>query len=86
MTKFFKKNYFGGHFGPFSPKFEQKLIFLKQSALLVFKYSNYLSTCRKSEKKQWSIPEKNAELIDRQSDNGDFTIGPSVGQGFNKPT
>ena len=54
MKTFFKKNpqkpYFGGHFGPFLPKFGQKWFFLKKRALSVLKYSNYLKLCQKSEK------------------------------------
>ena len=51
-------------------------------SLSVFKYSNYRPSCQKSEKNEWAIPEKNAELVDGQTDirtdNGDF-IGCSVG-------
>ena len=39
-----------GHFGPFFPEFWQKWIFLGKRVLSVFKYSNYLPSCKKSEK------------------------------------
>ena len=46
-----QKNLIQGHFGLFLPKFEQKWIFLKKKRTLsVFKYSNYLPSCQKSEK------------------------------------
>ena len=51
-VKIFQKiqeNRFWGHFGPFSSTFGQKLIFLEKG-LSVFKYSNFLSLCKKSEK------------------------------------
>ena len=53
MTTFFKKekeNLFWGNFSPFLPKFWRKWIFLQKRALPVFKYSNYLSSCKKTEK------------------------------------
>ena len=42
---------FWGHFGPFLVKFGQKGIFLEKRALSLLKYSNYLPSCKKSEKK-----------------------------------
>ena len=39
-----------GDFGQFLPKFGGKWIFLEKRALRVFKYSNYLSWCKKSDK------------------------------------
>ena len=41
---------FGAILGPFSPKFVLKPILLEKLALSVFKSSNYLSSCKKSEK------------------------------------
>ena len=38
-----------GPFWVFFPNFGQKWIFLEKKALSVFKYSNYLPSCRKSE-------------------------------------
>ena len=80
---------FGDHFGPFKQKlgkFRQKWMFLEKRALSVFKYSNYLPSCKKAKKNYWK---KNVELMgrgwqtDRQTDNSDF-IEPSVGRGSNK--
>ena len=53
-----KKKLFGGHFGTFLPKFWQKWIFLEErffkkkvfKRFSVFRYSNYLPSCQKSEK------------------------------------
>ena len=70
-TKFSKKiqkTLFWGHFGPLLPKFVQNWNFLERRALSVFRYSNYLPSCWKSEKNYWVISEKNAELTDGQAD------------------
>ena len=45
-----QKALFRGHFGPFLPKFGWKWIFLERKALSVFKYSDCLPLCQKSEK------------------------------------
>ena len=53
MTKFFKKSkktYAGAILGPFLPKFGQKWLFLEKRALSVFKYSDYVPSCKESEK------------------------------------
>ena len=54
---------------------------------LVFEYSNYLLSCKKSEKHKHPFLRKNAELTDGQTDgqkdNGDF-IGASKERGSNK--
>ena len=52
MTKFFKspkKTYFGATLGPFCPNLG-KNEFPGKRALSVFRYSNYLPSCQKSEK------------------------------------
>ena len=52
MTKFFKKSrkhYLGVILGPFF-QFGQKWVFLGKWTLSVFKHSNYLPSCEKSEK------------------------------------
>ena len=41
-------------------------------ALSVFKYSNYVLSCKKSEKTNDPFLVKNSELTDRQRDNSDF--------------
>ena len=53
-----------------------------EKGLSVFKYFNYLPSWKES-KKICSIPEKNAKLMDKQTNKGDF-IGPSVGRRSNK--
>ena len=53
MTKFFeksKKPYVGAILGHFCPKLDKKEFSWKKKALLTFKYSNYLPSCKKSEK------------------------------------
>ena len=77
---------FWGHFGPFLAKFGQKGIFLEKRALSVLKYSNYLPSCKKSEKKlmthSWDKCQTD-KATDRQTDKGDF-IGLLVERGYNK--
>ena len=51
MFQKIQKSLIWGHFGLFLPKFGQKWIFLKKKSLSVFRYSNYLPSCQKSEKK-----------------------------------
>ena len=71
MTKFFKNSEKPwGHFGPFLPKFRQKINFPGKGTLSVVTYSNYLPLCQKSEKTNRPFPRK-------KTDNSDF-IGPSV--------
>ena len=55
------------------PKFGQKWILVKKP-LSFYKYSNYLSSHKKSEKT------KDAELTYEQTGNSDF-VGLSIGQG-----
>ena len=52
------------YFGPFSPKFGQKCIFLEKKALSVFRYSNYLPSCQKSETTIEPFLRKTNELTD----------------------
>ena len=89
MTKFLKKflkNYFGVILDAFSQNVGKNEFSWKKRTLSVFKYSNYLPSCKKkkkTEKNWWPIPEKNPELTnkltDGQTDNGDF-IRPPVGR------
>ena len=62
-----KNNLFWGRFGHFCPNMVKNK-FPWKNALSVFRYSNYLPSCQKSEKKHWAISEKNAELTDGQTD------------------
>ena len=80
-----QKELFWDHHGPFLTRSGQKVILLDKRALSVFKYSIYLSSCKKSEKNWWLIHEKNPKLIDghRKTGNDDYT-GPFVGPGSNK--
>ena len=79
-----QKTQFWGHFGIFFPKFEQKWIFLEKTGLSVFRYSNYLTLCQKSEKAIGQSLRKTLNWqTNRQTDNGDF-VGPSVGWGCKK--
>ena len=55
-------------FWPFLCKFGQKLIFVEERALPVFKYSNYLPSYQKSGKKMSQSWEKNVKLMDGQTD------------------
>ena len=70
MTNF-SKNTKNAILGSFWALFVHKWIFLEKRVLPVFKYSNYLPLCQKSEKR-----------TERQTDNCDF-IGPSVGRRTN---
>ena len=80
MTTIFQKiekTYFGASLSPWQNGFSWK------KGLSVFKYSNYLRSCKKSEK---TNKMKNAELTDGRTDrrtNNGGLIGPSVGQGSN---
>ena len=85
--KFFKKSQkslFGGHFGPFLPKFGQQWIFLEKRAVSFYIFQLPI-TVPKIRKSYWAISEENTKLADsltnwqtdRQRDNGDFTR-PSV--------
>ena len=49
MTPFFKKSK-KPYFESLLPKFGQKRVFLEERTLSVYRYSNYLRPCRKSEK------------------------------------
>ena len=61
-----QKTFIWDHFGPFCPNLGKNEFSWKR-ALPVFKYSNYLPSCQKSEKKLITIPEKNTELMDWQT-------------------
>ena len=63
-----QKILFRGHFWHFLPKFGQENFFLEKRALSVFRYSNSLPLCQKSEKNNWAISEENAELMDGRTD------------------
>ena len=61
--------------------FWAKQNFLEKRALSVFRYSNYLPSCQKSEKTNEQFCGKTVNWwADRQTSNCDF-IGPSVGRG-----
>ena len=75
-----KKNIFRGHFISFLLRFGQKWILLEKRVLSVFKYSTFLTSCKKLEKTnndpfQIEIP---AGRPVGQTYDSDF-IGPSVG-------
>ena len=76
-----QKTLIWNHFGLFLPKFGQKSISLEKRTLSVFKYSNYLPSCKKSEKTNDPFLRKTlnwrTDTPDRQI--SDF-IGPSVGR------
>ena len=60
MTKFFKKSqktYFCGIFGTFLPNLG-KIEFPWKEGLSVFKYANYLESCKKSEETNEPFPKK----------------------------
>ena len=76
------KPYFRIILGPFCQNLGKNEFFLGEIALSVFKYSNYLASCKKSEKTNDLFLAKNAELTDRKTKKGNF-IGPSVGRGSN---
>ena len=68
MTKFFKKSK-KPILEPFEALYIQiwaKMNFPEKRTLSVFKHSNYLPLCQKSEKNYCAIPEKNVKLMDRQ--------------------
>ena len=82
--KLFQKVQKEPYLGPFWALFTQigqKWIFLEKRAMSVFRYSNYLSSCQKSEKNYWAISEENTKLRDRQTDDVDF-IRPYIGKFF----
>ena len=71
MANIFKKSgnpYFGTIFGPFCPNLGKKQFSWKKKTLSVFKYSNYLSPCKKSEKTNEPFLEKRQTVgqTDRQ--------------------
>ena len=88
MIKFFKKSkkpYFGTILGPFCLNLGENGFSWKRR-LSVFRYSNYLLSCQKSEKTIEPFLRKTPDgqtdwWTDRQTDNGNF-IGPSVGWVF----
>ena len=65
--------------GPFCPNLGKYEFSWKKRALLVFKYSNYLPLCQKSEKTNEPFLRK---MPKGQTDNSDF-IGPSRKRGSN---
>ena len=83
FQKIYKKPYFRVILGPFCQNLVKNEFFLEKEDLSVFKYSNYLPSCKKSQKTNDPFLGKNAELTDRQTVIGDF-IGPSVGRESNK--
>ena len=86
MAKVFKKSkklYFGAILVLFAKIWTTMNFPEKKKALSVFKYSNYLPLCQKSEKTNEAFLRKIPNCwTDRQTDNSDF-LGPSVGQGSN---
>ena len=90
MRKFFSfsgkilKNLFPAILGPFFVYLDKNA--KKKKAQSVFKYYNYLPSCKKSERTNEPFLRKMLNCqTDRQTDrqtNSDF-IGPSVGQGSN---
>ena len=83
MANFFKKSK-KIYFGPFLPKSGQKWIFLGKGLCQSYKYSNYLPSCKKSEKTNELFLRKMPNWqTDGQTDNSYF-IGPSVRWGSNK--
>ena len=80
-----KKPYFGAILGPFLSnlgKNEFSLIFFFSLSFL-FKYSNYIVSCKKLEETNEPFLRKTLNwLTDGQRDNGDF-VRPSVGRGSN---
>ena len=71
-----------GQFLALFAQFGQKWFFLGKRALSVFRYSNYLTSCQKSEKtKKLFLRKMPNWWTDRQTD-VDF-IGPSLVQGSN---
>ena len=69
--KIFQKNQttlLWGHFGSIFAQIWAKYIFLEEGAQSVFKYSNYLPLCKKSEETGNSFLRKNFELTDGQTD------------------
>ena len=87
MTNFLKnpKNPFWDHVAilAFSGQIWTKMNFPGKTDQSVFKYSNYLSSCQKSEKTNIPFLRKMLNRqMDGQADNHDF-VGPSVRRGSN---
>ena len=85
MTKFFKKSkkpYFGVILDPFCPNLG-KNEFSWKKGLCQFLDIPIIYYRAKIRKNYRTISEKNTELTDGQTNNGDF-IGPLVGRGSNK--
>ena len=69
--KIFQKNQttlLWGHFGSVFAQIRAKYIFLEEGAQSVFKHSNYLPLCKKSEETGNPFLRKNVELTDGQTD------------------
>ena len=87
MTIFLIKNQrtlFWGHFGLFFPNLDKNEFSLEKRTLSVFKYFNYLPSCKKSEKTNETFLKKNDRRTDRRrTHNSDF-IGPFIERGCKK--
>ena len=76
---------FGAILDPFLPKFVLKPILLEKWALSVFKSSNYLSWCNKSEKTCDPFLRKIPNWhMDKETDRQRLFLGPSIGLGSKK--
>ena len=86
MRKFFSfsgkilKNLFPAILGPFFVYLDKNA--KKKKAQSVFKYYNYLPSCKKSERTNEPFLRKMLNCQTDRQTNSDF-IGPSVGQGSN---
>ena len=91
MTIFLIKNQrtlFWGHFGLFFPNLDKNEFSLEKRTLSVFKYFNYLPSCKKSEKtNETFLKEMTDGRTDGWTDGGthdsDF-IGPFIERGCKK--
>ena len=74
MTIFLIKNQrtlFWGHFGLFFPNLDKNEFSLEKRTLSVFKYFNYLPSCKKSEKTNETFLKK---MTDGRTDGGHTTV------------
>ena len=79
IMKFFKKSkkpYFGGYFEPFLPTLRKKSISLGKRALSFFKYSDYLTLCKKSNKTDDQFLRKTSNWLTDSHRNSDFMGHP----------
>ena len=80
FKKIQKEPYLGPFLGPFYPNLGKNYFFLEKRTLSVFRYSNYLSLCQKSEKTIEQFLRKTPNWqTGRQTDNFDF-IRPYIGK------